>query len=78
MADFEIYVFCDECSYMHSTGIRIGLNQGPVEKKSIGDLHKEEALPSNIVAIIKSHFRCPETGKRFVQEDNNKVLLFPV
>ena len=78
MAKYAVYVFCDECMQPHPMGISIDLKDGPVEKTSIGDLGAGEELPPNVAKLIKNEITCPNTGKSFIQEDNNKVFLVPI
>lgn len=33
MVQYDVYVFCDECSVPHTMRIRIELDDGPAEKK---------------------------------------------
>jgi hypothetical protein len=35
MAKYDVYVFCNECSDVHSMSIRIDLKEGPANKESI-------------------------------------------
>ncbi len=78
MADYDVFVFCDECADVHPMGIRIAMNDGPVDKKSIGDHYAGKSLPQNIVNMISNYTTCPKTGKMIKQEDNNQVFLVPV
>jgi len=78
MAKYAIYVFCNECEESHPMGISIELKDGPAKKESIGDLYAGEELPPNIANLITNKIRCPNTGKIFVQKDNDQVFLVPV
>ncbi len=78
MANYAVYVFCNECSDVHPMGISIKRDDGPTEKQSIGDLFAGKELPQDIANLINNTTVCPSTGKAFVQEDNNQVFLVPV
>lgn len=78
MPQYDIYVFCNECSNVHPMRIRIARDDGPVEKTSIGDLFKGKELPQDIVNMKNNMTICPNTGNAFIQEDNDQVFLVPV
>ena len=78
MADYDVYVFCNECSDVHPMGIRIGLDEGPVNRESIGNVYAGKELPENIANLLSNYIQCPKTGKMFIQKDNNQVFLVPV
>ena len=78
MQDYEIYVFCNECSEVHPMSIKISLKDGPTKKQSINDVYEGEELPENIANLLNNKVRCPKTGKMFVQKDNHQVFIVPV
>ena len=78
MAQYDVWVFCNECGEVHRMGIRVGLDDGPAEKDSIGNLYAGRELPTTIVDLINNYTTCPNTGKRFRQKDNNQVFLVAV
>ena len=49
MAQYDVYVFCDDCGETHPMDISIGLDDGPAEKASIGDIYKGRDLPQDVV-----------------------------
>lgn len=75
MAQYSVYVFCDECSQVHPMGIGISLNDGPADKASVGDTYAGKPLPPAVAMLTSNSTRCPNTGKEFVQRDNNQVFL---
>ena len=77
MAQYSVYFFCDECSEVHPLGISIGLDDGPADKASIGDVYAGKEIDSNIVNMIGNMTRCPNTGRMTSQKDNNQVFLVP-
>ncbi len=58
--------------------ISFDMDDGPVAKESIGNLYAGEKLPHNIATVRNSHYRCPNTKKMTIQEDNYQVFLAPV
>jgi hypothetical protein len=78
MANYEIQVFCNECSGVHRMGIRIALDEGPDDRASIGDMYAGKELPSRVAALINNRVSCPATGKMTLQKDNNQVFLVRV
>jgi hypothetical protein len=78
MAQYYVYVFCDDCGETHPMGISIGLDDGPAEKASIGDTYKGRDLPQDVVNMINNYIQCPKTGKMIMQKDNDQVFLVPV
>jgi hypothetical protein len=78
MAQYDVYVFCNDCSDVHKMGIVVALEDGPAEKQSIGNLFAGEELPSHIANVMHNMTVCPKTGKAFTQEDNNQVFLVPM
>ena len=78
MANYDVYVFCNECSDVHPMGVRIALDDGPVEKESIGDLYAGQELPLAITNLVNNKTKCPNTGNLFTQKDNNQVFLVPI
>ena len=78
MAQYSVHFFCDECSEVHPLGMNVELNDGPVEKESIGNLYAGKELPTQIATLIGNKPICPNTGKITSQEDNNQVFLVAV
>jgi len=78
MAKYAVYAFCDECMIPHPMGISVDLKDGPAEETSIGDVYSGKELPANILKLIRNVTKCPNTGKTFVQEDNNLVFIVPI
>jgi len=78
MAQYAVHFFCDECSQTHPTGISIGLDDGPSDKASIGDVYAGKELPPQIATLTNNKTNCPVTGKLTSQADNSQVFLVPV
>jgi hypothetical protein len=39
MADYDVYVLCNECNDVHSVELRIELQYGPVNKQSVSNVY---------------------------------------
>ena len=78
MAQYDVYVFCNSCGDVHRMGIRVALDDGPVNKESIGDVYAGRELPENIARLMNNQTTCPKIGKPFVQKDNKQVFLVPI
>jgi hypothetical protein len=51
MPRYTIFVFCDHCGDVHAMGISVRLDDGPIEKKSIGDTYAGCALPPQVAKL---------------------------
>ena len=78
MADYDVYVFCNECNDVHSAELRIELQYGPVDKQSVSDVYSGGEPPAVIKMLKNSYYQCSKTGKTFFQKDQNQVFLVPV
>jgi len=78
MANYSVYVFCDDCGDVHPMGISIGLEDGPPDKASIGDTYAGKELPPQIATLTNNTTYCPKSGKSILQRDNNQVFLVPI
>ncbi len=77
MAQYEVHVFCDECSIPHPAGIVMRLEDSNFDKASIGDLYNGKDIPPNL-NMTNNTFFCPNTRKPFTQKDNQQVFLVAV
>jgi len=78
MAKYSIHVFCNECSEVHPMGITVNLDDGPADRKSVGDTYAGKPLPPEVARLSDNLVTCPKTGKGFTQKDNHQVFLVPV
>jgi hypothetical protein len=78
MPTYKIFVFCDDCGDVHPMPITVVLNDGPVEKESVGDTYAGRALPPHLVTLSDNGVTCPKTGQLFRQKDNHQIFLVPV
>ena len=77
MPQYEIYVVCKECGAEHPMRIRVFLNDGPAEKRSVAEAYGENVRPPQIHAVDGHKALCLRTGKTFVQDDSNRIFLVP-
>lgn len=77
MTRYMVCVFCDDCSDVHSLPLKIRLDDGPVERQSVGDAFQGKRVPAKLAKLARFVVRCPRTGKSFVQKDNDRVFLVP-
>ncbi|UCF73779.1 MAG: hypothetical protein JSW35_04845 [Deltaproteobacteria bacterium] len=78
MPKYKVYVFCDECGIRHLMPVIIALDHGLDQNESTGDIHAGKKLPPEIAKLLNTFVRCPNTGKRYVQEGDDRVFLVPV
>jgi hypothetical protein len=50
MARYEIFVYCD-CGDVHPMGMSVELNDGPVDKQSVGDTYKGKEIPPELLDL---------------------------
>jgi hypothetical protein len=78
MAQYSVYIFCDECSQPHPGMILINLDDPNLDKETIGDIYAGRDLPPDIVTMQNNYYRCPNTGRMFTQKDNSQAFLVAV
>lgn len=78
MAKYAVYAFCNACSDVHPMGINVTLDDGPAEKGSLHNTYAGKAMPPTAATLHDNTTFCPNTGKRFVQEDNNQIFLVAI
>lgn len=77
MPKYDIFVFCDECADVHRMPITVVLDDGPIEKKSVGDTYAGRALPPDVATLTNNRVQCSKTGQMFTQKDNHQIFLVP-
>jgi len=77
-AEYSIFVSCNKCGREHETGISITIEDGPVEKYSIGSFYNEKSLPKTLATLPNQSFPCPLTGRQFIQKDTKQIFLVPI
>jgi hypothetical protein len=77
-AQYGIFVSCNKCAGVHETGISITMEDGPVDKQSIGDFYGGKSLPKTLATLSQESFPCPLTGRQFIQKDARQIFLIPI
>ena len=57
--------------------ISVVIEDGPIDKQSIGDLYNGKTLPKNLADLTNNSVRCPKTGRQSIQKDNHQIFLVP-
>jgi hypothetical protein len=78
MPQYNLYVRCKECGALHPMRIGIYLDEGPIEKQSIGDAFQGKSLPPQVLAIAGHKTLCLRTGKMFAAENKDQIFLVPI
>ena len=50
-------------------GISVLLEDGPVDKQSIGALYKGKTLPKHLADLANNSVSCPKTGRQSTQKN---------
>lgn len=74
---YSIVASCNKCAGLHELGISVTLENGPVDKQSIGDLYEGKSLPKNLANLGQNSVTCPKTGRQSTQRDNHQIFLVP-
>jgi hypothetical protein len=77
-AQYNILASCHKCAGVHETGISVTIEDGPVDKQSIGDFYNGKSLPKTLAALSNEGFSCPLTGRQFIQKDTKQIFLVPI
>jgi hypothetical protein len=77
-AQYSIFASCNKCAGVHETGISITIENGPVDKQSIGDFYDGKSLPKMVAGLTNEGFSCPMTGRQFIQKDTKLIYLVPI
>ena len=74
---YNIFASCNKCGGVHETGISITIENGPIDKQSIGDFYNGKNLPKTLAGLANEAFSCPLTGRQFIQKDTKQIFLVP-
>jgi hypothetical protein len=77
-AQYRIFVLCNKCAGVHESGISVTIEDGPVDKKSVGDFYAAKTLPRTLANLSNESFSCPLTGRQFIQKDLKQIFLVPL
>jgi hypothetical protein len=58
-------------------GISVVLEDGPINKQSIGTLYKGKTLPKSLADLANNSITCPKTGRQSTQKNNEQIFLVP-
>lgn len=57
--------------------IIVTLEDGPAELQTISDVYSRKVLPAVLRDLNCTPVTCWETGRSFIQENNEKIILVP-
>ena len=59
-------------------GIAVVLDDGPMDKQSIGEWYRGKTLPKNLADLANNAVSCPKTGRQSTQRNNHQIFLIPL
>ena len=74
---YSLFALCNKCGATHDMAVSIVLNDGPIEKQSIGDVYNGRTLPKSLVDLTNRAVSCPKTGRQSIQKDKHQIFLVP-
>jgi hypothetical protein len=74
---YGVLVSCNKCGGVHEMGISVLLEDGPVDKQSIGALYKGKTLPKHLADLANNSVSCPKTGRQSTQKNTQQIFLVP-
>ena len=74
---YNIVVTCNKCAGLHEIEISVTMENGPVDKRSIGDLYDERSLPKSLANLTGTSISCPKTGRQSTQKNLHQIFLVP-
>lgn len=74
---FNIFASCHKCAGVHETGISITMENGPLDKQSIGDFYNGKSFPKILASLSSAILTCHLTGRQFIQKDTKQIFLVP-
>lgn len=76
--EYSILASCNKCAGVHETGISTTIEDGPVDKQSIGDFYNGKSLPKSLASLSSTNLACHLTGRQFIQKDTKQIFLVPI
>src|SRR5678816_1511790 len=76
-AKYRIFASCNKCAGVHETEISITIEDGPIDKQSIGDFYNGKSLPKSLATLSSTLLTCHLTGRQFIQKDTKQIFLVP-
>ena len=77
ITEYRIVVSCNKCAGLHEMGFSVTMEDGPVDKQSIGDLYDGKSLPKNLASLTSVSISCPKTGRQSTQKNLHQIFLVP-
>jgi hypothetical protein len=74
---YNTFALCNKCGNTHDMAVSVILNDGPVEKQSIGRVYDGKTLPKILAALTSRSVSCPNTGRQSIQKDKHQIFLVP-
>ena len=75
--EYRIVVTCNKCAGLHEMGISVPMENGLVDKRSIGDLFDGKSLPKSLANLTGTSISCPKTGRQSTQKNLHQIFLVP-
>lgn len=76
-AQYSVVAACNKCGGLHEMGISVTIENGPVEKQSIGDLYDGKSLPNSLADLTNMSISCLRTGRQSTQKNLHQIFLVP-
>ena len=74
---YSLLVLCNKCGATHDMAVSVMLDDGPIEKQSIGHVYNGKTLPKSLADITSRSVSCPKTGRQSIQKDKHQIFLVP-
>ena len=75
--EYGIVATCNKCAGVHEMGISVPMENGPVDKQSIGNLYDGKGLPKSLANLTSTSISCPKTGRQSTQKNLYQIFLVP-
>jgi hypothetical protein len=76
-AQYRILVVCNKCGGLHEIGIAVTIQDGPTEKRSLGEFYEQKSLPKSLADLTNTGISCPKTGRQSIQKNLHQIFLVP-
>jgi len=74
---YSLLALCNKCGATHDMAVSVLLNDGPIEKQSIGHVYNGKTLPKSLADLTSRGVSCPKTGRQSIQKDKDQIFLVP-
>jgi hypothetical protein len=74
---YNLLALCNKCGATHDMAVSVMLNDGPIEKQSIGRVYNGKTLPKSLADLTSRGVSCPKTGRQSIQKDEDQIFLVP-